>query len=70
MRAERPQNFRIQRIEDQAKEIASLTGEVANLKTFCLELENQIRAKKMQIQHYQQESSDQTDEIEKLKEEN
>ena len=64
------QLFRINKIEDQAKEIKQLTNEVANVRAFCGEVENQVRAKMMQIQHYQRESSEQSEQIEKLEEEN
>ena len=64
------QLFRITKIEDQAKEIKQLTNEVVNVRAFCGEVENQVRAKMMQIQHYQRESSDQSEQIEQLEEEN
>lgn len=41
------QQFRISKIEEQAKEITRLTNEVANLKTYIEEVENQVRAKLM-----------------------
>lgn len=41
------QQFRISKIEEKAKEITRLTNEVANLKTYIEEVENQVRAKLM-----------------------